>query len=218
MKKIIKKVMSIFLVCLLFHLEKTLILANPISQLSEYYDVIEKLNQKYDASISMPAENELDIDTFLKLSLAEFESLIEEQYLQVCQNEYYIYAADNNVQEYDLSTRSSGEKTQYYSLINQKDQLCGKLFLKANVVEAGVNQYTSIKEYGSKAQSSSGYWFDEVKSSHILSGDCKTCTVTYNGVFKNSLGVILTSYMTYTVDYRVNTGDQYLYIGPVQEF
>lgn len=218
MKKIFKKVVSIFLVCMLFHLERTAIYANPISQLSDYYQVIEELNQKYDASISMPEENGIDIDGILELSLDEFERLIEEEYLQVCQNEYYIYAVDCNMQEYDFSTRSSGEKTQHFILINQKDQQCGKLYLKANVVEAGVNQYTSIKEYGSKSHSSSGYWFEAMKSSHVLSGDCKTCTVIYTGVFKNSMGIILTSYMTYTVDYRVNTGDQYLYIGPVQEF
>lgn len=217
MEKILKRMKSIFLVCMLLCIETTTIYANPVPQLSDYYHVIEALNQKYDASITMPAENELDTENILKLSLDEFKSIIEEEYLQVCQNEYHIYSADYNLQEYNFSTRSSGEKTQHFIIINQKDQQCGKLYLKANVVEAGVNQYTSIKEHGSKADSSSGYWFESMRSSHTLSKDCKTCTVIYNGVFKNSLGITLTSYMTFTVDYRVNTGDQYLYIGPVQE-
>lgn len=219
MKRVCKYLMIFLFSLILVGLETTTVYAATDTSLTDYYNVVEKINQKYDASIVIPREDELDIERILAMSLDEFEDLIEQQYLQVFSENIVIQSAGNNSEASDaIGVRSSGIKTQYCFIINSNGDKCGQFYLTANVVEAGVNQYTSIRKYGSEAVTTCGYWFETIKSSCVLSSDRKTCTVSYTGVFKNDLGLVLTSQTTYKVTYKVNEGNQYLLIGSSQEF
>lgn len=219
MKNIRRKIIMLFLGIIMTCLKTSSIYEAADKSLLDYYNVIEEINRKYNATIAMPQEDELNIEKLSAMSLNEFENLIEDQYLQVSSKNIAVKDVMINGELCNQADiRSSGTKTQYCYIINSNGDRCGQFYLTADVVEAGVNQYTSIRKFGSEAITSCGYWFETIKSSYILSSDRKTCTVSYTGVFKNDLGLILTSQTTYKITYKVNGGNQYLLIGPSQEF
>ncbi len=144
--------------------------------------------------------------------------MIENQYLEVIaeMDDFQTISIGNvNANNVGISLFSSGLKTQYYSLYNARGQLCGKLYLKANVVEAGVNQYTEIRACGTESSTTCGYYYNASTTSYSLSNNNKTCTVKYSGVFMNDMKIALTAYQSYTVSYEVNGGNYMLLLGGI---
>ena len=82
--------------------------------------------------------------------------------------------------------------------------------MTAMVVEAGVNQYTSIRSFGVNTYlgDSTSFYINSV--SYALSNGDKTCTVTYNGWFEDMNMVVLTTLRTYRVPYQANGGDLWM--------
>lgn len=83
MKRVYRYLIIFLFSFILVGLETTTVYAVTDTSLTDYFNVIEKINEKYDASIDIPKEDELDIERILAMSLDEFEDLIEQQYLQV---------------------------------------------------------------------------------------------------------------------------------------
>lgn len=177
-----------------------------------YYDAVDELNEKYNAEITMPSRNEIADSGILDMSVDEFKNEVERQYLEVTAfddgNVEVVSIADDS----GASICSSGVKTQNCYMKDGNGDKVGVLFLTANVVEAGVNQYTSVISTGVKSESTTDYYFKGYQSTYSLSSDYKSCTVNYSGYFVNDVGVSLTLMKTYTVTYQVNAGDYVLYV------
>lgn len=197
-----------FFICVLF-LSKIPIYADTLSvNLEPYYEAIQELNIQYSASIQMPSAEKLkNVDEILSLPVSDFKRQIETEYLSVA-----AFQDSQNVQvnfENDISIMSSGRKVQYCHIYNPNKDEIGRLFLEADVVEAGVNQYTAIRGYGTVKLDKSS-WFSLSKVSASLSNHNKICNVTYSGCFIDKYGMTLTSYITYDVEYQASGGDVYL--------
>lgn len=225
--------MIIIVVCLaVCALPKNVYASNTSNRLREYEEIIEALNNEFglemalldDKQLSeMGIETENAYDNMLQMPLAEFEDELREQcdYILGMKNSHYkVKCVIENGGS--VSGRSSGEKTQFCHIYGNGGTYpygrhLGDLYLKANVVEAGVNQYTSVKEIGGTNTTNVGIYFNVMKSmsSYSFSNNMKTCTVKYKGMYKKANNIALTSYITYTIHYQVNSGNQTLYVDTI---
>lgn len=206
-----KKVMCFcFSMVILLSSSVDIVKADSISTLLEpYYEAVEELNVQYNASIQMPSYDKLkNVDEILNMSVGDFKQQIEREYLSVSDFESNQYIINTNESFIDItSICSSGRKNQNCYIYNSNMTIIGRLYLTADVVEAGVNQYTAIREYGYSIVTGDQVYFSVINKSASLSNNNKTCTVTYSGYFVNLSGIYLTSYITYTVPYQASGGN-----------
>lgn len=205
----VKKIAVLFFSVVFLFINRGPIYAIDLSvSLEPYYKAVQELNIQYNASIQMPSVEKLNnVEEILSMKVSEFKKQIEAEYLSVA-----IFQDSQNVQgncEDNILLMSSGRKTQYCHIYNTNKDEIGRLYLSADVVEAGVNQYTAIRGYGTVEIVGSS-WFSLDKASASLSNYNKTCTVTYSGSFVDKYGMTLTSYITYDVQYQASGGDVYL--------
>lgn len=213
-------------------LPKNVYASNTSIRLREYEKIIEALNTEFGLEMSLLDEEQLSemgvkaenaYDNILRMSLAEFENELREQCSYILEMKKTNYKVKCVIESGDsISGRSSGTKTQYCYIYGNGGTYpygrhLGDLYLKANVVEAGVNQYTSVKEIGGTNTTNVGIYFSVMNSmsSYSFSNNMKTCTVKYKGMYVNANHMALTSYITYTIHYQVNGGNQTLYVSNI---